>query len=383
MTKALINTKTVVLLAIIFSVVAFWLSYTNNYILTYNDAASHLNIARRIVDNIQPGLAQIGTVWLPLPHVAMLPLAWNDYLWHTGFAGSFVSMVAFVTAITFMYKTIFAITKSTVGGLIGALVMLCNPNLLYLQTTPMTEPLLVATFCAAIYFLARYILDYRVQDLLFCSVAVMCATLIRYDGWFLFMSLLVLLPLWIIFFKNRARAEGTFLLFATMGGFGIFAWVLWNYSIFGDPLYFAFGPYSAYAQQRVLDSVGQLPTEGSVYNALYYYLWAMIDNVGMVIFSAGVAAAFMVPFVVKEHRTLIVYMAAFTPILFNTIALYMGQSAMNVPQAPHDPGMFNIRYGLMALPFLALCIGTLSSSRILAVIAVVIIAVQSLLFYRE
>jgi len=72
--------KFVLIIAIILSLVAWYFSYKFHYVLTYNDAASHLNIARRVVDNLTPGIAQIGTVWLPLPHLLMLIFAWNDFM---------------------------------------------------------------------------------------------------------------------------------------------------------------------------------------------------------------------------------------------------------------------------------------------------------------
>ena len=36
------------------------------------------NIARRIVDSRTPGWYQLGTTWLPLPHLLMMPLVRND-----------------------------------------------------------------------------------------------------------------------------------------------------------------------------------------------------------------------------------------------------------------------------------------------------------------
>ena len=375
--------KVVFVIALILSVVALYLSFTNNYILTYNDAASHLNIARRVIDNLTPGIAQIGTVWLPLPHVLMIPFAWNDYMWHTGFAGSIVSMISYVVSVFFIYKTIVIITKSITGGLIGAAVAATNPNFLYMQTTSMTEPLLIATFVLAVYYVAKYLTSWEIHDLLICSVIVACSTLIRYDGWFLFITLSGLLPLWIWRFKSRGVAESSLVLFLFMGGIGIALWVLWNLAIFGDPLYFATGPYSARAQQKVLKEVGQLPTEGSVYNASLYYMWAVISNNGMVIFISSVIFGILIPFFLKHKKMWLVFAAAFSPILFNIIALYLGQSAMNVPQAPTNAGMFNIRYGMMAIPFIALTLGMFASFRIGMLLVPIILVIQLFMFYKE
>ena len=41
--------------------------------MLYADARSHLTIARRLVDGPNHGIVQLGTVWLPLPHLALLP----------------------------------------------------------------------------------------------------------------------------------------------------------------------------------------------------------------------------------------------------------------------------------------------------------------------
>ena len=43
--------------------------------LAYPDAISHLLIARRVIDSPTGGVAQLGAVWLPLPHLLTLPLS--------------------------------------------------------------------------------------------------------------------------------------------------------------------------------------------------------------------------------------------------------------------------------------------------------------------
>ena len=60
------------------SVFAFLYYMDNGLGLSYNDARSHLDIGRRVVEGLKPGLAQLGSVWLPLPHILMIPtiLSW-------------------------------------------------------------------------------------------------------------------------------------------------------------------------------------------------------------------------------------------------------------------------------------------------------------------
>ena len=65
--------------------IASFIVFLNNHLgLAYNDARSHLDIGRRVVEGLKPGLAQLGSVWLPLPHLLMDLTIWNNWMWHSG-----------------------------------------------------------------------------------------------------------------------------------------------------------------------------------------------------------------------------------------------------------------------------------------------------------
>src|SRR5437588_3796372 len=81
-------------LAVLGATSALW-CWNRGYTLYDGDAEAHLNIARRILDSRTPGPEQIGTGWLPLPHVLMMPLAMNDGLWKSGLAGALPSAAYF------------------------------------------------------------------------------------------------------------------------------------------------------------------------------------------------------------------------------------------------------------------------------------------------
>ena len=55
------------------SVISFFYHLQHGDLLLYGDAVAHINIARRVFDSRTPGLLQLGTVWLPLPHLLMVP----------------------------------------------------------------------------------------------------------------------------------------------------------------------------------------------------------------------------------------------------------------------------------------------------------------------
>src|SRR6266404_9271266 len=83
-------------LAATISIASFFYYLRQGDLLLYGDAVAHINIARRVFDSRTPGLLQLGTVWLPLPHLLMLPFVLSRWLWQTGIGGSIPSMAAYV-----------------------------------------------------------------------------------------------------------------------------------------------------------------------------------------------------------------------------------------------------------------------------------------------
>src|SRR5947199_77672 len=96
------------------------------------DAIAHVNKARGLFDNIEPGLRQLGTVWLPLPHILAAPLAAIDPLWRSGAAGSLLSVVCFVGSSLFLFLIGIEWTGSPIAGWLAFLFFAFNPHLIYL-----------------------------------------------------------------------------------------------------------------------------------------------------------------------------------------------------------------------------------------------------------
>ena len=69
------------------SILSFLFYLRRGEILLYGDAVAHINIARRVFDSRTPGLLQLGTVWLPLPHLLMIPFLLSNWMWKTGVGG--------------------------------------------------------------------------------------------------------------------------------------------------------------------------------------------------------------------------------------------------------------------------------------------------------
>jgi 4-amino-4-deoxy-L-arabinose transferase-like glycosyltransferase len=220
------------LVATILIIAAFAYYSHAGLLFVYGDAVSHLMIARRVLDSSTPGIAQLGTVWLPLNHILMLPLVWIDPLFRDGFAGAFPSMVAYVVAGVFMYKLTIRVLHSRLAGYVAAAVLLLNPSLLYLQSTSMSETDLICCTVLLAYFLVRWSETERLSDLILCAAACMAATLIRYDGWALTIAaaVYVLVTTWRRHGWIKARAVA--LLYGLLAFAGCAGWIIYNQMIF-------------------------------------------------------------------------------------------------------------------------------------------------------
>ena len=342
------------------SIFTFLFYYQNGLGLNYNDAKSHLDIGRRIVEGLKPGLAQVGSVWLPLPHLLMVPTIWNDFMWHSGLSGAIVSMISFVATGILIYKFLERLKIGTWGRLVGVAIFVANLNILYLQSTAMTELLLIATMMAGSYYLLCWYQDDEVLNLVKSAFWIMMSSLVRYDGWFLLLVSAALVFLHTLKKKNYQTAEGTTILFTTLAGLGIALWLLWNLLIFKDPLYFAFGPYSAHAQQERLLSSNELNTKGNIFLSIKVYLDCAMYNSYTLPFI--LAAIGLIAFILDKKISVeskIASISVLSPPLFNIIALYLGHSVLFMPGVYGD-NWFNVRYGVAVIPMVAILIGYLT-----------------------
>lgn len=347
-------------LALVVVSVVYCNFYLNNGLgLAYNDARSHLDIGRRVVEGLKPGLAQLGSVWLPLNHILMVPLIWNDFMWHSGLAGAFWSMVSFVVTGLIIYKFLEKLNVGVLGRFLGVFIFAANINTLYLQSTAMTEPLLLATMTAGAYYLMLWAKDENLLNLIKSAFWIMLSTMVRYDGWFALLSSALLIAVIVFKKKGYKTTEGVVILFLTLASFGVALWFLWNLLIFKDPLYFLLGPFSAHAQQQQMLEAGVLPTKGNLLlstKVFFYSLMFNLYSLPVIIGTAG-AVVFALDKKIKDRVKIAAGVLA-SSFVFNILALFFGFSVIFVQGISGDT-WFNIRYGIMLGPTIAIFIGYL------------------------
>lgn len=341
----------------VLSAAAFAYYYASGLVTAYGDAKSHLDVGRRVVDGLTPGFGQIGTVWLPLTHILMVPSIWNDFMWHSGLSGSIQSMASYVVVGIIIYAFLKNLGIGIIGRLSAVAVFALNANVLYLQSTPMTELPLLMTMTVSGYFLAIWFRKKDMNALIAGAFWVMLSTLIRYDGWFLLASSASMILLYEVVSRDRKMLGGKLFLFVVLGSFGIILWIIWNALIFHDPLYFLFGPFSAYQQQRSMEASGLLSTKYDLFFSARVFLEAVRLNVGTL--NLAIASIGLVVLVASRKISSSLKYAAFlliVPFVFNVIALFFGHTIILIPGLSGDT-LFNIRYGIMMMPAVAVFVG--------------------------
>lgn len=363
--------KCVIILLFVISVLSFYYFYTNNQLLLYGDSLSRMNISRKIIDNLTPGLAQLGNVWLPLPQILQLFFVWNDFLWHTGISGALVSIPSFIIGGIFLYKSAKILTNSSLAAFLATLVYSFNINLWYLQVTAMSEPIYLCLLSIAIYYFIMWIKhDRNLHYLMLSAIAVSCSTLVRYEALAILLASIPMVFIYsVIKLKNYHKAEGSTLLFAFLACFGFGLWTIYLTAIFGDPLYWK-NYYTA------SHTVGDGDTQLHVFSSHLNFVEAVIEYVTAIVWMNGLIPTFLafLALPVLAYRSIKEKTFYFLPVLlsFSMFAFMISTLMRNTPiDQPvlnwsniMNPEIlkfpeFNIRYGLLMLPMITLLVAYL------------------------
>lgn len=386
-------------LATCVSVLSFFYYFQRGDVTLYGDAVAHINIARRVFDSKTPGLLQLGTVWLPLPHLLMIPFLIPMKMWRTGAGGSIPSMAAYVLGVIGIFRLTRdgLSTKGDVGGTarvaawIAAAISATNPNLIYMQSTAMGESLYLALFIwVVVYFTEAIRGDTRA--LAKCGLCLAGACLTRYDGWFLAAAMTGIILLgWLrgersTLRRGRAvlngrvsqsRIRAVFAARATLIKFVLIAaaapalWLAYNGIVYKNPLEFENGPYSAKAIERRTQSGGNPghPGSGSPLTSALYFLKASQDNVAdnpwlqrawILLLFGGVIAGFLLSRAEsRESRVVWPLLFLLIPLPFYALSIAYGGIPIFIPQWwPFTH--YNARYGLQLLPAFAVAFAVLA-----------------------
>lgn len=374
------ETLLVAALAVCVSCAAFLVCIHRGYILLFGDAVAHINIARRVFDSRSPGPLQLGTVWLPLPHLLIMPFVVSLSAWHSGIAASIPSLISHILGTVGVFRLVRGAlsfpSQSEPGARFAAwfaaAIYGLNPNLLYLQSTAMTEPVYLALFIWSIVFFSEFVQAGRggmgieaSRALAKCSVCVAGAELTRYDGWFLAGVLGVAA---IIVVKTGFGRGGTevapgqvpvrkFLLIVAIAPI---LWFAYNGLIYRNPLEFANGPYSARAIEQRTSVPGYPPHPGANSLAVagrYFVKSAELNLAEGHLQKVWVAIAFLGSLLALSiSLRLAPLLLLWVPLPFYMLSIAYGSVPIFIPTWwPFS--YYNVRYGTQLIPAAAVFVG--------------------------
>jgi hypothetical protein len=178
---------------------AAWIRFLElDLVLSHYDAKAHLVVARRVIDSITPGWQQIGAVWLPLPHLIQILPAQMDVFYRTGAFASLVSIASFTLMVWAAARLVLTMTGSAPGAITAAALLVVNPNLLYLQSTPMTEPLTLGLVFLAVLWIYEWVAEAGLHVPAKLAAALFAAAWTRYEAWLILSAALTLAGLSLI-----------------------------------------------------------------------------------------------------------------------------------------------------------------------------------------
>jgi len=354
---------TVVMAAVLLAFIALIVSFTRGYVLLYGDAVAHLGIARRIIDSRNPGLVQLGGVWLPLPHLLMLPFIWKLEWWQSGLAGAWPSLAFYILGVAGFYRVCRRLLVPR-WALAATAFYALNANLLYLSTTAMTEPLFLALLVWITLVTMECVEAIRGNEqrravcrLIALGLLILAAVFTRYDGW------IVGAAVWCVVTWHLARGAGmlrrvrvSFVVFTLLAIAGPVLWLWYNQHFFHDPLDFLRGPYSAPAIERRTSPPGSQHYRGwhnPAWALLFYTRTAQLVAAAWETGFAVMAAALAGLWIAVRRRMELGSLLLWIPLPFYVYSVAYGSVPIFIPQLwPHS--YYNARYGMEMLPALAL-----------------------------
>jgi len=338
-------------------------SWRQGWLLLYSDAQAHMVIARRVMDSQNTGFQQLGTVWLPMPHILLLPFVQIFPLWQSGLAGAILGSGCLAVCGAAIWRITYRAGFNRPARLVAVAVFVLNPSILYLFTTALTESVLFAGILASLAGLSGWITAMPAispgELAVFAGIPAAVSVLSRYEGWAFVAvgSLFVIIASWR---RWRSVSYTVTLVFSFVAASvaAMVWWLSYNWVRYGDPLDFARGPYSAAAQQQDLTDLGMLPTKGNLGLAVRTFNWNVTDIIGpALLILAAIGAAALIWTRGASTTALILWIPAFV-YPFALLSLYLGQTVIrNDVSLP--AGLFNIRYAAALVPLVGVLIGAL------------------------
>ena len=276
------------------------------------DSISHLYIASTVVNNgAQSNLANLGTVWLPMFHILVMPLVLIEPLYRTGFAGTIVNALATGGICVILYRLL----GGGKLGILASVLFMANAFTLFFGATPMMEQTAIFFMVLTAYYFKRYWEEDDLIAFMKCSLALLFGVLTRYEVWAV--ALLVATFFLIKELKGRRFYR---LAYIHLPFWGVLAWLFWNLAIFRDPLMFLHHPMAPAKQVAGLYApyIGNLLL---ITDLTFEALYTISGAIALISLTALIITASY-----KRWSILLSSIILTSPVAFQLFTLYTGSS---------------------------------------------------------
>ena len=234
------GTITVAVLAALASLAASSYFVAKHLTLGYGDALAHLTAARQLFD------APAGVLVPPLPTVLLAPFVVSVWLWFSGWGAALLGACCLAATAAAVFRVGARWGLHGLGRLTGVAAVVANPTMLYLHSTALSEPVLIAGMAGCLAGLAHWAASDRLlrprRLALYAGVPAAVAALSGYEGWALVCvgAVCVAIITW-----NSTHEVGTAgreaAGFVTVPALAVGAWAGFSWLVIGDPLAFMAG----------------------------------------------------------------------------------------------------------------------------------------------
>jgi hypothetical protein len=261
--------------------VGYYVNHVNKMIV--GDALSRAANAYYVLYIEPPHLASIGFVWNPLPSLLELPFMFL-YQFYKPIASSALAGVIVTAAFTagaaiLIYRNCRYFKISMRVSLLFTALYCINPFVFIYGFNGMSEAVFIFTIILMVTEFIQWMEDEAQIHLLTMGIAMALAFLTRYEAVPLCAAVFVGIAL-VIFRKRKPRftdfrsafhyLEGTSIVVFTPAITAVILWLLSNYIIMGDPLYFLHSVYSNEAQAINIQNPEIIATIGHPATAAVY-----------------------------------------------------------------------------------------------------------------
>jgi hypothetical protein len=318
--------------AVFFAEWAFgiWLGYHG---VLLGDAMSRTANAFYVLNSQPYTLTSMGLVWNPLPSVLQLPFVWAAKLWRPlvtrGISMSFVSALFAAWGAKALYRGFHVLKCREIHAIVLTLLFVLNPYVIFYGANGMTEIMMGAAGVQIIVNLTCWMRKGQPNYIISMAFGFVVMFLIRYETvpFALFIALGMALhmavskrerryypdkglePLWYV--------ESTLWVTFLPVIFTAVCWVLYNWSITGNPLYFMNSGYSMSAYSAYYQNYGGAI---SVVSFVLSRSWPML--IPLLFFLCAKLASHTF----RRYDTFVMLLATLGLMGFTTVMILLGKS---------------------------------------------------------